>query len=404
MLPNRSEDSAAAAVPAPGAGTVGQGHAPASIGQALGQPAGHWVLSGRPAPDYPVQRIVASGEHLAIGRHEQNGLCLPNPTVSGRHADLTPLPDGLLVRDLGSTNGTFVNGRRVVEPALVGPGDVIQFGTAVYHVEHVADGRAERARSTECADVIGGSIGQLQFSKLLGQPAVIPFFQPIVRLPDGERVGYEVLARSRLIGLETPGPMFRIAAERNAEEELSCLVRRQALEAGRGFGTAINFYLNTHPAELSQPGLIEAMRTLRSQYPGRPMTLEVHEAAVTDAARLRTLRDEMRSAGIDLAYDDFGAGQARLLELADAPPDVLKFDIHLIRGLPESPRQRQQLVESLVRVTTDLGIVPLAEGIETAAEAEVCSQLGFRLAQGYHFGHPKPAEAWLAAERGGKPT
>jgi EAL domain-containing protein (putative c-di-GMP-specific phosphodiesterase class I) len=61
-------------------------------------------------------------------------------------------------------------------------------------------------------------------------------------------------------------------------------------------------------------------------------------------------------------------------------------------------------VESLVRVTTDLGIVPLAEGIETAAEAEVCSQLGFRLAQGYHFGHPKPAEAWLAAERGGKPT
>jgi EAL domain-containing protein (putative c-di-GMP-specific phosphodiesterase class I) len=134
------------------------------------------------------------------------------------------------------------------------------------------------------------------------------------------------------------------------------------------------------------------------------MTLEVHEAAITDVARLRALRDEMKAIGVDLAYDDFGAGQARLLELAEAPPDVLKFDIHLIRGLPESPRQRQQLVESLVRVTTELGITPLAEGVETAAEAEVCGQLGFQLAQGYYFGYPKPAEAWLAAGRQGQPT
>ena len=83
-----------------------------------------------------------------------------------------------------------------------------------------------------------------------------------------------------------------------------------------------------------------------------------------------------------------------MAELTDARPDYLKFDMSLIRGLDQAGPERQKLVQSLVAVTLDLGIVPLAEGIETEGESEVCRQLGFALAQGYHFGRPSPASSF----------
>jgi EAL domain-containing protein (putative c-di-GMP-specific phosphodiesterase class I) len=98
-----------------------------------------------------------------------------------------------------------------------------------------------------------------------------------------------------------------------------------------------------------------------------------------------------------LAYDDFGAGQARLNELVEAKPDFLKFDRKLICGLDSANTHRLQLVESLVHMSRQLGIVTLAEGVETAAEADVCRRLGFELMQGYYFG--RPAEWATSASR-----
>jgi EAL domain-containing protein (putative c-di-GMP-specific phosphodiesterase class I) len=92
---------------------------------------------------------------------------------------------------------------------------------------------------------------------------------------------------------------------------------------------------------------------------------------------------------IGLAYDDFGAGQSRLQDLAEVAPDYLKFDMSLIRDI-HLLTQRQQIVAGLVRLSLDLGIQPLAEGIENSAEAEVCRQIGFTHAQGYYYGKPTP--------------
>jgi EAL domain-containing protein (putative c-di-GMP-specific phosphodiesterase class I) len=91
---------------------------------------------------------------------------------------------------------------------------------------------------------------------------------------------------------------------------------------------------------------------------------------------------------VRLAYDDFGAGQARLLELAEAPPHYLKFDRRFVMGIDQAPASRRRLVASLVAAARELLVKTVAEGVETAAEAEVCRDLGFTLAQGYHFGRP----------------
>jgi EAL domain-containing protein (putative c-di-GMP-specific phosphodiesterase class I) len=101
----------------------------------------------------------------------------------------------------------------------------------------------------------------------------------------------------------------------------------------------------------------------------------------------------LKDLGMRLAYDDFGAGQSRLMELADVPPDVLKFDMRMIHGLSHASDERQNMVRSLVKIVRSLAVVPLAEGIETGDEAAICRDLGFELAQGYFFGRPTAAPA-----------
>ena len=133
------------------------------------------------------------------------------------------------------------------------------------------------------------------------------------------------------------------------------------------------------------------LRELRADFPDLSVVLEIHESGVTSTRYLAKLRDTLNELGMQLAYDDFGAGQARLMELVEVPPDVLKFDIKLIQGLPTASPQRLTTVGSLVQLVRELGVVPLAEGVETEEEAAVCRELGFDLAQGFLYGRPAPA-------------
>src|SRR4030095_8836893 len=116
-------------------------------------------------------------------------------------------------------------------------------------------------------------------------------------------------------------------------------------------------------------------------FPNQRLTLEIHESAVADGPRMAEIRTALTKLNIGLAYDDFGAGQARLNELVESPPDYLKFDMSLIRDIHAASPQRQQLLASLVQMVRKLGIVSLAEGIESQPEAETCVQMGFDLAQ-----------------------
>ncbi len=62
---------------------------------------------------------------------------------------------------------------------------------------------------------------------------------------------------------------------------------------------------------------------------------------------MRTLRAQLRDLNIGVAYDDFGAGQTRLSELVEAPPDYLKFDMSMIRRIDQAPTERQRMLGSL---------------------------------------------------------
>jgi EAL domain-containing protein (putative c-di-GMP-specific phosphodiesterase class I) len=309
--------------------------------------------------------------------------------VSKRHAQLRLTADGPMVEDLGSTNGTFVNGQQI-QRALLNTGDIVQFSNNVFRMLFI---KPQVAAATMEEGALPWAEAIMQFEQLMQPGGVTPFFQPIVRMDDAGIVGYESLARSPLEHLRNPAIMFSTAAKLGQERQLSEMLRRESVAIAMGLDNPGNLFLNTHPKEVIEPPLVESLRELRQMAPSLDITIEIHEAAIVVPESMLEFRDVLRELNMQLAYDDFGAGQARLDELAQIPPDCLKFDIKLIRDIDKAGEGRRELVRSLVRVVHQLGVTPLAEGVETEGEAAVCRDLGFVLAQGFYFGRPAPIES-----------
>lgn len=364
-----------------------------------GAPA-NWVLRSWTPNDDSVHEQTITSVPFRVGRLSENDLTIPDPTVSSRHAELFFVMDDLFVRDLNSTNGTFVNGRKIRDVEALHAGDLLQLGNFKLHVVRQAQASSQKTLSVDIASQV---MAHVQFNKLINEVAVTPHLQPIIRLSDTEIVGFEVLGRSRLPGLETPADMFRVAAERRLEARLSEVLREEGLRCGRQLGQSVPLYVNTHPRELNDYRLFDSLTSLRTENPDTRIMLEVHEAAVTSTRFLTELRERLNDLQIGLAYDDFGAGQARLIELCDVPPDVIKFDLQLIQGLWNGSSERLRIVSTLVRMVLDLGVVPLAEGVELQADADACRELGFELAQGFLFGRPAPVEDWVSASTDSDP-
>ena len=191
--------------------------------------------------------------------------------------------------------------------------------------------------------------------------------------------------------------MFQVADRLNQNSTLSEMMRQEGLRGALGSEYAESvFFLNTHPTEVVTDRLCNSLSELRREFPDVRIMLEIHEGAIVEPKSILSLRELLNELDISLSYDDFGAGQGRLVELGVAPPDVLKFDMAMIRDIDKASRSKQDLIASLVRLANDLGCNPLAEGVETEEESLVCKQMGFCFGQGYLYGKPAPFESPLA--------
>ncbi len=353
-------------------------------------PTAQWYLAQCGSVDATPRVVALSSFPFLIGRQPDSSFCLPVPNVSKQHAKILVHSCRLCVEDLGSRNGTFINQRRVrgIEPLR--DGDLLQFATEAFRLHREAPDE-QLQTVTELPIVLAQSL--CQFDRLMSEEAVIPHFQPIVKLASGEFVGYELLARSSLSGFEMPTAMFEMAERLGQEVQLSVMLRRAGVVAARELPGRPMLFVNTHPKELGTPELKSSLEEIRRLAPDLRLTIEVHEAAVANEKMLLDLRHVARDLGMQLAYDDFGVGQARLGELSRVAPDFVKFDMCLVRGLDQATTERRLVTARLVELVRDLGIIPLAEGVETPAEAAACREIGFDLAQGYHFGRPAPLSA-----------
>lgn len=349
-----------------------------------------WFLSGPTQPGEDILHSPIDREPFTIGRNSGVSLRLRFRTVSGEHASLWVKDGKLFLKDLGSTNGTYVNGTKIDqgETVTVTEEDLIQIAEAPFRIRRQSP---TSIIGTLAENVCDQALAMVQFDRLMSQRLVRPHFQVIVDLKTAKSIGYEILGRSSVFGLESPMAMFEAATQLSLEVELSRMLRWEGVRVGRDLPDSPTLFVNTHPRETSDlDGLIESLQRVRDMSGETELVLEIHESSVTNPPLMAELQDALEELDIRLAYDDFGSGQARLAELVDVRPDYVKFDISLIRDIDNADESRRKMMESLVKMVRDLGIKALAEGIETAAEAEACIELGFEFAQGYYYGQPAP--------------
>jgi EAL domain-containing protein (putative c-di-GMP-specific phosphodiesterase class I) len=349
-----------------------------------------WFLQSRVGALPGPHRTLLHPLPFTIGRLPDAGMVLNAEHVSKLHAEVYSDGVALRLRDLGSRNGTFLN-QQPVRDAGLHEGDVIRIGPYEFRIVPEDDGLP----IAEDTQPLMRQIAAMRVRELIEAAAVTVVFQPIVSLETEDVVAYEALGRGGWRDLpQSPVELFDLAGALGpaAQAELSRLFRRRTVEMANAAAAPPLVFLNTHPADLEHPGLLESLERLRQDAPRVPLVVEVHETALANPAFISWLRARLSAIDIALAYDDFGAGQARLLELAEAPPDYLKFDRRLVSGLDRAPDSRRRLVASLVAAARELRVRTLAEGVETEAEAEACRAAGFSLAQGYFFGRPGPLE------------
>jgi EAL domain-containing protein (putative c-di-GMP-specific phosphodiesterase class I) len=211
-------------------------------------------------------------------------------------------------------------------------------------------------------------------------------YQPIVRA-DGTLFGHEALLRSDLAALPSPLAMFEAAERLGRVHDLGRKIRaRVAASLHPATGAAL--FVNVHALELNDPDLYASGAPLSAR--AGEVVLEVTERSAFD--RVPDLRDRikaLRDLGYRIAVDDLGAGYAGLTSFAALEPEVVKLDMALVRGVDREPI-KQRLVGSMTRLCRELGILVIAEGVETTAEKETVAELGCDLLQGYLFGRPGP--------------
>jgi EAL domain-containing protein (putative c-di-GMP-specific phosphodiesterase class I)/ActR/RegA family two-component response regulator len=212
--------------------------------------------------------------------------------------------------------------------------------------------------------------------------------QPIVRILDKQVVAYEALLRTKSTELPHPGAIFAAAEQLGMITTVARTVRRHAVHLAETLPDGALLFLNLHPHELLDDALFHAGAPL-SKHAAR-IVLEM-----TERMSLETIPDArsrvaaLKELGFGIALDDMGAGYAGLTSFAMLEPQYVKIDLGLVRNVDTEP-MKQTLIRTIVRLAEDLHIDVIAEGVETAAEAETLRAIGCPLLQGYFFARPAP--------------
>jgi diguanylate cyclase (GGDEF)-like protein/PAS domain S-box-containing protein len=234
--------------------------------------------------------------------------------------------------------------------------------------------------------------------RALQDDTLVLHYQPIVNVSDGSNGCYEALIRmADEPGDPAPPSDFLYIAERyGLVRAVDRWVTRRvitALASGE-LPAGATIALNVSPRSLTDEGLLELVERLLSDYRIAPQRLifEVTEsAAISRLDEAKRFSRRLQRLGCGFALDDFGSGVGSFFHLKHLPYDFVKIDGDLVRGMT-ADRNDRLLVQALVGVAKGMGKRTVAEFVGDEQTLALLRELGVDYAQGFHIGHPVPAE------------
>jgi diguanylate cyclase (GGDEF)-like protein len=234
----------------------------------------------------------------------------------------------------------------------------------------------------------------------IAQGHLVLHYQPQLTLRTGEILAVEALLRwaHPRLGLLPPDNFLPVAEGAGLMGAITEWVLEEAAAqytAWREVGRPLTVAVNVSPTTLLAPGFVEMIRSHLEHHdlPPENLVLELTESAVIgDLETCRQVIAALRSLGVLVSIDDFGAGVTSLAYLSSLEVGELKLDRVFLAGLLGSERDRESdLVRSTIELGHAMGLRIVAEGIEDRATLDLLSQLGCDVAQGYFISRPKPA-------------
>ncbi|CAM3064956.1 bifunctional diguanylate cyclase/phosphodiesterase [Moritella viscosa] len=230
------------------------------------------------------------------------------------------------------------------------------------------------------------------------------YYQPVIDLSNDTIAGAEALVRwhSPIRGIVSPLDFIPVAEDTGMIVDIgkqilfqACSDTKLQIDSGH-WPASFALHVNMSVRELLHPDYVSTVKEILAvtQLPAANLTLEITESRLVSQPLLTNqLLGQLRSLGIQIAIDDFGTGYSSLAYLTQLQFDALKIDRSFVSQMLNS-ESHAAIVAAITTMTSKFNAEIVAEGVETAEQAQHLKQLGCRYAQGFYYSRPKPLAEW----------
>ncbi|MBL8473862.1 MAG: EAL domain-containing protein [Rhodocyclaceae bacterium] len=245
----------------------------------------------------------------------------------------------------------------------------------------------------------------------LATDAMLLYYQPLVRASDRQMVAVEALLRWKHpeFGLLAPASFIDVADDTGVIAALGSWVLRQAcndmMAWQRTMGSTLRVAVNMSARQFSlNPRLVQEVREVLAASGLAPelLEIEVTEGTLQGLEQNMHLLNGLKDLGLRIAIDDFGSGHSSLAVLKHLPISRLKVASSFVREVGGKGPDAA-IIQAIVNMSRTLGLTVTAEGVETAAQADLLSTIGCEELQGFLFGRPMPLEELVRSDLGRRP-
>ncbi|MEZ5247410.1 MAG: EAL domain-containing protein [Acidimicrobiales bacterium] len=377
-----------------------------TINDTLGHPVGDTALT---KVAERLTAIVRPGDTLArIGGDEFVMLCAGTDGARGATAVARRILDAF-------AQPFVLEGREIEIGASIGiatsigsedPHRIIENAdTAMYEAKHEGRGRFAIHNETDQSLALERIDTEEALRRAVHNGELRLHYQPELDLDSGRIVGFEALVRwQRPDGrLVPPGEFIPLAEETGIIVDLGRWVIQEACRQASLWRVhrtpdqePVRIWVNLSARQLGDPDLVPFVeRTVAAAgISTDEICLEITESALMDDAQAATEQlDELRRIGISLGIDDFGTGWSQFAYLQRLPLDVLKIDRSFVSGLA-SDHAAATIVAAIIDLAHALGLIVIAEGVESEDQLAVLRELDCDQALGFLFSEPREAAAF----------